>query len=211
MISQLNYTNSEEFIQISLEESKDDINVKKFIQIFINDNIRKLKILQHIFNDLYKNIQKYIDIPNELDINKFNKCSKFFNSYSKYLQDNYGDLDYSYLCNAMKIVLEYFGGISEYNRVKKHYEKIHHKHIGQDLAKLHKIYPNYFPKFKKSTTCFFKLFVRIEFHLNYKDSYFYRLYYTNKYWSFIIVNNNCELIVDNKSIEEIIKHIKLIF
>ena len=170
-----------------------------------------LKILQHIFNDLYKNIQKYIDIPNELDINKFNKCSKFFNSYSKYLQDNYGDLDYSYLCNAMKIVLEYFGGISEYNRVKKHYEKIHHKHIGQDLAKLHKIYPAYFPKFKRITTCFFNLFIRIEFRLNIEDSFFYRLYYTNKYWTFVIVNDTCDILVDTKSIEEVIKHIKLIF
>ena len=209
IFSQVNYIN--DFSQISLEESRDDINVKKFLQIFIDDNIRKIKILQYVFNDQCENIKEYIDIPNKLDIDKFNKCTIFFNNYSKYLENNYGDLGYLHLCNVMIIIVEYFGGISEYNKLIKYFEKIHHKHIGQDLAKLHKIYPAYFPKFKRITTCFFNLFIRIEFRLNIEDSFFYRLYYTNKYWTFVIVNDTCDILVDTKSIEEVIKHIKLIF
>lgn len=195
------------FFNISLETSKDDINVKNFLQIFINDNIRKLKILQFVFNDNYVNIEKYIDPPNKLDINKFNKCTKFFNNYSDYLKDNYEDSGYTHLYNAMVTVVEYFGGISEYNKIMEYFKKIHYKYIGQDLAKIHKIYPKYFPKFKKASSCFFKLFVKIEFRLN---SYLYKLCYIDKYWTFIITNNNtCKNVIYNTSIEEIIKYIKI--
>ena len=124
IFSQVNYIN--DFSQISLEESRDDINVKKFLQIFIDDNIRKIKILQYVFNDQCENIKEYIDIPNKLDIDKFNKCTIFFNNYSKYLENTHGDLGYLHLCNVMIIVVEYFGGISEYNKLIKYFEKIHH-------------------------------------------------------------------------------------
>ena len=183
--------------------SKIDINVEEFLKILYCDYYEKFTILKPLFNDQYKNIIQYIDLPNKFNIDNYDKCVIFFNRYSKYLKKYNTDLSYYYLCNAMTIVVEQFGGFSEYDKIIKYGEKIHHKYIGQDLAKIHKIYPNFFPKFKKATTCFFDSCITIRFSKNYKLSY------SNKCWC--LTHNITLILVDNKSIEDVIEYIKSIF
>ena len=217
-VSSYDNIDSEEIVNdTESEENTKDINVTEFLNIFINDYFRKAYLLEYVFNNQYENIVKYLDSPNNLDINKYNKCAKFFNKYSDYLDDQYGFDGYEYLCIAMSKVLEFFGGNDMYNKMVKYSEKIHHKHIGQGLAKLHKIYPKIIPKFKKVSTCFFKSYMVIDFHYN-DEKATYMLIYFNKYWTLKYINywsstniNPEETLVDNKSIDDIIEQLSLIF
>ena len=217
-VSSCDDTDSEEITKdTETEEITKDINVTEFLNIFINDYFRKAYLLEHMFNNQYENIVKYLDSPNNLDINKYNKCAKFFNKYSDYLDDQYGFDGYEYLCIAMSKVLEFFGGYDEYNKMLKYSEKIHHEHIGRGLAKLHKIYPKIVPKFKKATTCFFKSYMTIDFHYN-DEKATYMLIYINKYWTLKYINycttthiDTEKILVDNKSIDDIIEQLSLIF
>ena len=185
--------------------TKNDINVDEFLEILHHDYYKRFTILKPLFNDQYENIIQYIDLPNKFDTNNYDKCVIFFNRYSNYLINNYNkDARYYYLCNAITIVVEHFGGFSEYDKIVKYYgEKIHHKYIGKGLAKIHKIYPTFFPKFKKATTCFFRSCMSIRFS---KD---YILSYSNKCWS--LDHSNTSVLVNNKSIEDVIEYMKLIF
>lgn len=184
-----------------------DINVKNFLEIFHHEYIRQKILLEHVFNNQYENIMKYIDLPNRFDFNKYNKCTKFFNEYSDYLGNNYsGELGYNYLCIVMTTVLEYFGGLSEYEKIVKYAEKIHNEHIGRGLILLHNIHPNLFPKFKKVTTSFFKSYMILDFC--HKKIDYYLIYNNNRRWS---LENDDNVLVNNESIEKIIEYIALIF
>ena len=148
--------------------------------------------------------------PNNIDIVKYNKRAKFFTSYSNYLDNKYGsDLGYNHLANVMTYVLEYFGGYDEYDKIVKYSEKIHHENIWKALSKLHNIYPNFFPKFKKVTTCFFESCMTIDFnHNDDKTNYYTLTYNNNKMWCLEDTN---KVFVDNKSIKIIIECMSLLF
>ena len=86
-----------------------------------------------------------MDRSTKLDINKYNKCAEFFNSYNSYLIKNYGiDIGYEYLYIAMTMVLDFFGEKSKYNKIVDISEKIYHAHIGRGFIKLYKLYPTFF-------------------------------------------------------------------
>ena len=189
-----------------------DKDSKQFLQLFVDDYIKKLILLRYVFGIKYLIIIKYIEVPKKLTIEKFYQCEKFIDKYSTYLELSFNKcVSYNYLCDIMNIFELYFGGKSEYNKVSDILKKIHEPHIMKGLVKLNKNYPIFFPKTTIDTTVsFYKLSVFRELFLT--DTYFYRLSYNNYNWSlYKIINYSiCEILFTSVAIEKIIVYFRLI-
>ena len=182
---------------------------KQFLQQFVDDYIKKLILLRHVFGIKYLIIIKYIEPPKKLTIEKFYKCREFIDSYSSCLDLSIRNNGIrNYLSDIMDIFEPYFGGKFEYNKIADVLKKIHEPHIIKGLIKLNKKYPIVFPRTKiPATVSFYNLYVSMEF--SHTDEYYHRLTYHDYNWSlYQIINNTCKILFNTVFIEKIIIYLR---
>ena len=182
-----------------------NIDSKQFLQLFIDDYIKKLTLLHYVFGTNYLIIIKYIEPPKKLTIEKFYQCKNFIDNYKIKLNLYFNkNIVHNNLNSIMDIFELYFGGKLEYDKISDILKKIHEPYITQGLIKLNKSYPIIFPRTKiPGRVSFYDLSVVIEFNITKK--YFYRLSYNNYNWSlYKIINNTCEILFNYIDIETII-------
>ena len=185
-----------------------DKDSKQFLQFFVNEYIKKLILLYHLFESNYLVILKFIEVPKKLTIEKFYQCEKFIDNYKIYLTSLSLNRDeiYDYIDIIMEIFESYFGGKNEYCKITNILKKIHNPHIVKGFIKLNKSYPIFFPnKIEHNIKVWsYKLYVFKELYIT--DMCFYRLIYNNYNWSLCKITDyeTCEMLFNSVAIEKII-------
>ena len=178
---------------------------KEFLQLFINDYIKKLTLLRHIFGINYLIILKYIEGPKKITLEKFNQCREFINKYNVYLNSCLNRNESFLRINDVMHIFElYFGGKHELKKFEDILKKIHEPYITKGLIKLNKNYPNFFPETMiPASISYYFIHVNIEFLFT--DEYFYRLIYNNYNWSLykIIYSSSSKMLFNNVAIKKI--------
>ena len=204
---------------------------KEFLQIFVDNCIKKLIILRRVFKlNIYSIIVKYIDKPKDFTMEKYNSCSHFIDNYNIRLNLSFSiNYSYYYLSKIRKIIALYFGGKNKYNElVNICWRDIHRPYIIEGLTELNKVYPKCFPNNYPNILSFYNLRFHYIFDfpprncrelsiIHYTQ---YSLNYINyNLWSLVaetslpenIDHKPGKILCDNVNIEEIITYFQSIY
>ena len=124
-----------------------DTDSKEFLQVFVNNYIKKIMLLQKIFKKNICNIIiTYIATSREYTIEKYNICNEFLDDYNNRLNISFSiNYSYYYLNKIINSIELYFGGKEKYNELNNIYWRdIHRPHIIQGFIELNKTYPKNF-------------------------------------------------------------------